>query len=283
MSSVRKIEANRRNSRKSCGPRTAAGKFIASRNALRHGLAAVAHRQAAPSAEIERFARALCEGDNNPALFAQAVQIAQNEMTLRDIRAHQVYVIERLHEPFEVPFAKKDNSLELAMARSIEGWLAVWEIKKQLPAVLEKYRDRMGLTHAPAPQNPAAWADDLVLDDESRAFYKATDWARLEPWDMIVPIALKACVEEPDEVDETIFELARQRVKERERDEYQALEAAILDLIRLGRYERRTWSRQKRAIREFMKLKMTGGTFVPRRPPRRVPCEDARQALAERT
>jgi hypothetical protein len=29
----------------------------------------------------------------------------------------------------------------------------------------------------------------------------------------------------------------------------------ILDLRRLNRYERRIWSRQKRAIREFMKIK----------------------------
>jgi hypothetical protein len=39
MTSERQIAANRRNSRKSRGPRTAAGKSIASRNALRHGVA----------------------------------------------------------------------------------------------------------------------------------------------------------------------------------------------------------------------------------------------------
>ena len=113
MTSVRKIEANRRNSRKSCGPRTAAGKSIASRNALQHGLAALTHRQPLPVPEIEQFARALCGNDNDPALFAQAAQIAQNEMDLREIHAHRVYVIERLRAPYQVPFAKKDNSLEL--------------------------------------------------------------------------------------------------------------------------------------------------------------------------
>jgi hypothetical protein len=40
MTSESKIAANRRNGRKSRGPRTAAGKSIASRNALRHGFAA---------------------------------------------------------------------------------------------------------------------------------------------------------------------------------------------------------------------------------------------------
>jgi hypothetical protein len=257
MTSVRKIEANRRNGRKSSGPRTAAGKSTASRNALRHGLAALTHRQPVPVPEIEQFARALCGGDNDPALLAQAVQIAQNEMALREVHAHQVYVIERLRAPYQVPFAKKDNSLELGTARFMEGWLAEWEIRKQLSKVLEKYRDRMGLAHAAAPQNPAPWADDLLLDAETLNYYKTTDWARKGAWDMIVPIRLKALVEE-QEVDDQILQLAEKRVKEQERDEYEALEAAILDLIRLGRYERRAWSRQKRAIREFMAIKMTG-------------------------
>jgi hypothetical protein len=257
MTSVRKIEANRRNSRKSCGPRTAAGKSIASRNALRHGLAVITHGQTMPGPEVEQFARALCGGDDDPVLFAKAVQIAQNQMTLRDVRAYQVYVIERLREPYEVPFAKKDNCLELATGRSMEGWLAVWEIKKQLPAVLEKYREQMGLANVPAPQDPAPWTNELVLDDETLHFYKVTDWARLGDADMIVPIKLKARVEEA-EVDETIRELARKRLEERERDEFEALEAAVLDLIRLGRYERRAWSRQKRAIQEFMRIKVAG-------------------------
>jgi hypothetical protein len=35
------------------------------------------------------------------------------------------------------------------------------------------------------------------------------------------------------------------------------LEEAAADLIRLDRYERRSWSQQKRAIRNFMNLRMT--------------------------
>jgi type II secretory pathway predicted ATPase ExeA len=39
------------------------------------------------------------------------------------------------------------------------------------------------------------------------------------------------------------------------RDEFDALRLAMPDLDRLARYERRAWSRQKRALREFIEIK----------------------------
>jgi hypothetical protein len=39
------------------------------------------------------------------------------------------------------------------------------------------------------------------------------------------------------------------------RDEFDALRLAMPDLDRLARYERRAWSRQKRAFREFIEIK----------------------------
>jgi hypothetical protein len=41
-----------------------------------------------------------------------------------------------------------------------------------------------------------------------------------------------------------------------ERDESAAMEEAVSDLLRLNRYERRAWSRQRRAIFAFMNLKL---------------------------
>jgi hypothetical protein len=51
-----------------------------------------------------------------------------------------------------------------------------------------------------------------------------------------------------------------------ERDELAALEEAAPDLTRLDRYERRAWSRQKRAIRDFMNMKLMRAIDAPRRP-----------------
>jgi hypothetical protein len=41
-----------------------------------------------------------------------------------------------------------------------------------------------------------------------------------------------------------------------ERDEHEALRKSIGDLVRLLRYERRAWSRRKRAVRAFMAIKL---------------------------
>ena len=96
MSSERKVAANKRNSGKSCGPRTAAGKATASRNALKHGLSAVVNRQPAPSAESEQLAKAFCGTSENCELLAQARTIAANALVLRAIAAQKLAVVERL-------------------------------------------------------------------------------------------------------------------------------------------------------------------------------------------
>jgi hypothetical protein len=44
-----------------------------------------------------------------------------------------------------------------------------------------------------------------------------------------------------------------------ERDEVDAMREAIPDLKRLARYERRAWSRRKRALRTFIDIKFKGG------------------------
>jgi hypothetical protein len=230
MTSQRKITANRRNSRNSCGPRTAAGKARASRNAHRHGLAAITHRLPVPSGEIEQLARAICGDDKDPAVFAQAISIAENELALRAIREQQVQCVERLREMTAEAFAVGDNGIKLSKAIFRRAMLAREQILLLVPSFLEKYKDQM-----PANKSPPSSFD-------------------------IVPLELKVIAQsfETKEEEKRALDLARKQIKER--DEFEAFEKATIDLIRLDRYERRAWSRQKRAMRAFMNLKLTRDT-----------------------
>ncbi len=130
MTSVRKIEANRRNGRKSRGPRTAAGKSIASRNALRHGLAAIAHPCSVSSRKIEGLAKAIVGTDSDPILFEQALVIAKCEALLQLVAHKKIAAIERLRDPTAVALAKGDNSLQVAQARAEQGRRAYDEYER---------------------------------------------------------------------------------------------------------------------------------------------------------
>ena len=229
MSSERRTTVNRINGRRSSGPRTKAGKTRASCNALQHGLAVIMHDQSIPSGEIARLANVICGDDSDPALLAQAQVIAQNEMVLRAIREQQIAVIERLREPTEIALTKRDNRLKLAKARSKQTRRAVKEIARRLPSVLEKYRDRL----EPQDFDPSPYE--------------------------LVPLGLKVLLEEPDSLEEEqrALDLAWEQIEQQQRDEHEAMQEAIPDLIRLERYARRAWSRQQRAVREFLNIKFT--------------------------
>ena len=60
MASEKQIAANRRNAQRSTGPRSAAGKAIASRNAFRHGLSSLP-TDAEAKAVIDRLALAIID------------------------------------------------------------------------------------------------------------------------------------------------------------------------------------------------------------------------------
>ena len=225
MSSDRKAAANKRNSRKSCGPRTAVGKTTASRNALKHGLSAVVNRQPAPAAEIERLVKAFCGTSENSELLAQARVVAANALVLRAIGAQRLAVVERLREPTAIAFAKGDNSLKLGKARAMQTRLASKEIDLLVPKLLVKYKDEI----------------------ESQGLGARSG--------LIVPGSLIFLLEWADSIEHE--QRAQQLVEEQERDEFQAVEEAAADLVRLDRYERRSWSQQKRAIRNFINLRLS--------------------------
>ena len=121
MTSERKIAANRSNSRTSCGPRSAAGKNRVSRNATRHGLAALVHRQPFPLAQIEQLADAICGGEQDPLLREQARTIAETTLTLQAVQAQKSALIERLRDREAVALASGDNRLIRAQARHLQS------------------------------------------------------------------------------------------------------------------------------------------------------------------
>ena len=220
------------------GPKTAAGKLRSRYNALQHGLRACS-LQPVPAGDLERLARALCGDDyGDPSLVQAAVAVAENEFVLTAIRRQKIVVIERLHEATAIALRKGDNSFTVAKARFLQAWLADREIQRLVPKVMEKYRDQL-LPELPQTAVPGSLAWQMEVDE-------------------IVPISVKALLEEAEPTDEEYqcaVALARQEIRRQQRSEYEALEEAVPDLIRLERYERRAWARQKRAINEFLNVR----------------------------
>jgi hypothetical protein len=143
VTSIRKLNANRLNGKKSRGPKTTAGKLIASRNAFRHGFAATKHCVPIPKADVERLAAALCGKADNRALFQQALIIAENELVLRAINEQQLAVIERLRDPSVLPFSQRDNTLRLMRARVRKSNEAEKAIVALRDALLKKYESQL--------------------------------------------------------------------------------------------------------------------------------------------
>jgi hypothetical protein len=138
-------------------------------------------------------------------------------------------VVERVQEVTAIALAKGDNSLALAKARSLRSRLAYDELVALRDKLLQRYKDEL-------PDSGETQAEQLVP-------------ARLAVFLLEKEEALARMEREAG-----VRNQADERVDER--DEFAALEEAAPDLIRLDRYERRAWSRQKRAIRDFMNMKL---------------------------
>jgi hypothetical protein len=244
MSSKLQIEANRHNSRKSRGPRSAAGKSLASRNALRHGLSALTNRPRVPAEDLDRFARAFCGSDADPALVEHARIIANQGVVLRAITAQQLAVAERVREPSAIALARGDNSIKLMKARSRQSREAYDALIRLRDHLLDKYKGQL------APPTPKHIADSLP------------------PIELFIPWQLEDFLQqrEADSIPQASQQSGVRFQEEwidRERDESAALTEAARDLIRLDRYEQRIWSQQKRAIRAFMNIKLLRKVNAP--------------------
>ena len=93
MATDRQIAANRRNARRSTGPRSGAGRKRSGRNSFRHGLAAAATATAERSKRIERLARNIAGASIDVVTLECARTIAEAEFDLAQIRRAQVELI----------------------------------------------------------------------------------------------------------------------------------------------------------------------------------------------
>src|SRR6516162_10458648 len=94
MASEGQIAANRRNARKSTGPRSGAGKKRASRNAYRHGLTLSITSSAAYAKQLDRLVREIAGNTEDPILLERARAIAQAELELARVRRGKVDLVE---------------------------------------------------------------------------------------------------------------------------------------------------------------------------------------------
>jgi len=211
VSSQAKIAANRANGRKSRGPRTAAGKSNARRNALRHGLAAISRKQPERFAEIEPIVTALCEGSTNPLLIEQALIIAANAFVLRCVQAEYIAAIERHRDITATPLATGDLGFARAKATLARAKLTYKALVKRE-------------VQACTAENRASTAEADIRHQQKSERAASQHVGRVKPV--------------------------------LERDEFDAMHSAMRDLHRLGRYRRRAWSRQRRAIRRFMEIQL---------------------------
>jgi hypothetical protein len=100
VTSARKLNANRANARASTGPRTAAGKKRATRNALRHGLSLSVLGNPTLSAEAANLAREIAGEGATPDILELARWVAEAQIDLIRIRQARHDLLSRdLNDP----------------------------------------------------------------------------------------------------------------------------------------------------------------------------------------
>jgi len=95
MASEGQLAANRRNARKSTGPRSGAGKTRASRNAYRHGLTLSITSTAEYAKQLETLVRKIAGDTKDPVKLERARAIVQADLELTQVRRAKVALIER--------------------------------------------------------------------------------------------------------------------------------------------------------------------------------------------
>src|SRR5262245_7959378 len=96
----RKFRTNRANAQASTGPKTARGRFHASRNALRHALSLPVYSDPVLAEEVKALAREIIGTDSNPEMQELARRIAEAQIDLRRVRhARHQLISQALSDP----------------------------------------------------------------------------------------------------------------------------------------------------------------------------------------
>jgi hypothetical protein len=253
-SSPAKIAANRLNARRSCGPRSAAGKQHASRNAVQHALTTIGRRNPECLPEIERMAKAYCNGNPDPLLYEQAMIVAENDYILRCVRSERLASIERMRDPNAIPFAKSGHALARAKQRFRQAEFAYWRLLAAKRNNTTAARCTSPLT-APNPTTQAPTSDAATrgaAGNVSAGWTGPASKSKVDPA-RSPPSTAASSSASPSNASNSESPSPPQSVALR--DEFEAMRLAMPDFSRLERYERRAASRRKRAIREFMEIK----------------------------
>src|SRR3569833_3406408 len=86
-------------------------------NALRHGLTCISLRHPRYREDIYDVARIMCEKSSNVELFEKAVQVAECDILIQEIRSYRYRLIARLLDPYcyALPQANKELKLRLIL------------------------------------------------------------------------------------------------------------------------------------------------------------------------
>ena len=152
MSTAKQAAANRRNARRSSGPRSIAGKQRVSRNACRHGLSVSITVDRAFGEQIEQLAREIAGDTQSEVKLECARAIAAAELDLARVRQAKVALIERVMAAgalnladSEVPrkvlqsrtLAREVQAQEAPAMPSAEPSRSAEAIKRALPALVK--------------------------------------------------------------------------------------------------------------------------------------------------
>lgn len=119
MSSARKVEANRKNSRASTGPKSAAGKVRSARNARRHSLSIPIWVNPDLSAEAGELAREIARADTREEVQTLSRTIAELQVDLRRIGEARHDLIVRAFDPSFSTLPERQGSIDASLARSL--------------------------------------------------------------------------------------------------------------------------------------------------------------------